>query len=476
MGGNNRINEDKMDTIASKKAMSKVTFKLALPSIMEMLMQTLLGVADTAMVGTLGGVAIAAVGLSDNPLMVMMAFFAAISVGTTALVARFIGARNYGDAEETIKQSLIISLIASVVFTAVMLILSERITLWMGAEPDVLPYATQYLSIALIGLPGMIITMIMSGALRGSGDTKTPMLVNGFSNVINIIGNFFLIFPTRYVHFDFPGLSEGFTIKILGAGLGVGGAAASTSFSRLLAGVLILYVIFRKNGKYGISINRKTGLNKEIIMRILRIGLPAAAEQMLMRLAQLSFFRIIATLGTVMIAAHKITMTAESISFMPGWGFALAATTLVGQYLGGEDPDKAKLGGFTAARMAVIVMTVFGVLFFFFPRYFILIFTRDEEIIRYASTCLRIIAFAQPFLAATMVFAGALRGAGDTKTVLWVTAVGTWVVRVGGGYILAITLGYGLAGAWAAMVADFTLRGIVFFYIFNKGKWKNIKV
>jgi putative MATE family efflux protein len=177
-----------------------------------------------------------------------------------------------------------------------------------------------------------------------------------------------------------------------------------------------------------------------------------------------------------MIAAHKITMTAESISFMPGWGFALAATTLVGQYLGAEDPDKARLGGFTAAKMAVTVMTVFGILFFFFPRYFILIFTRDEEIIRYASTCLRIIAFAQPFLAATMVFAGALRGAGDTKTVLWVTAVGTWVVRVGGGYILAITLGYGLAGAWAAMVADFTLRGVVFFYIFNKGKWRHIKV
>ncbi|HAE43902.1 MAG TPA: hypothetical protein DCG34_13465, partial [Clostridiales bacterium] len=173
MGGNNGTDGEKMNSIASRKDMTKVTFKLALPSIMEMLMQTLLGVADTAMVGTLGGVAIAAVGLSDNPLMVMMAFFAAISVGTTALVARFIGARNYKDAEDTIKQSLFISLFASVAFTAVMLVLSERITLWMGAEPDVLPYATQYLSIVLIGLPGMIITMIMSGALRGAGDTKT---------------------------------------------------------------------------------------------------------------------------------------------------------------------------------------------------------------------------------------------------------------------------------------------------------------
>ena len=170
---------------SNKTDMNKITLTLALPAIAEMLLQTLMGVADTAMVGTLGGSAIAAVGLSDNPMMVMMAFFAAISVGTTALVARFIGGKDYQNANNTIKQSLYISIFFSIIFTLSMLLISENIVKWMGAEDSLIPLANTYLSIALIGLPGMIISMIMSGALRGAGDTKTPMIVNGFSNILN---------------------------------------------------------------------------------------------------------------------------------------------------------------------------------------------------------------------------------------------------------------------------------------------------
>jgi putative MATE family efflux protein len=459
-----------------KKLLRRTTLKLAIPAIAEMMLQTLMGVADTAMVGALGGIAIAAVSISDTPLMVMMAFFAAISVGATALVARFVGSGSYKEADETIKQSFYLSFLSSVFFTVIMLFLTKKIVLWMGTEPDVIPYANGYLFIALLGLPGMIITMIMSGALRGAGDTKSPMIVNGFSNILNIVGNFFLIFPTRNFAFTTPFFPNSFTIKILGAGLGVNGAAIATSFSRLLAAALILYVIFRKKGRYHISIQKKITFNYSIIKKILRIGLPAAAEQMMLRLAQLSFFRIVAELGTVMIAAHKVTMTAESISFMPGWGFSLAATTLVGQYLGSKEPEKAKEGCSTSARMAIGVMTFFGIMFFFFPRYFILIFTRDEEIIAHASLCLKIIAFSQPFLAATMVYSGGLRGAGDTRTVLWVTAFGSWAIRVGLGYFLAIPLGYGLAGAWFSMLVEFFIRGLLFFYIFNKGKWRHIEL
>jgi Na+-driven multidrug efflux pump len=161
---------------------------------------------------------------------------------------------------------------------------------------------------------------------------------------------------------------------------------------------------------------------------------------------------------------------------MPGWGFALAATTLVGQYLGAEDKDNAKKGGYTAGYMAVSTMTVLGIVFFFFPELFIRIFTDDPDITYYAVTCLRIVAVAQPFLAIAMVFAGALRGAGDTKDVLIITGLTSWVVRVGLGYFLAIRLGYGLPGAWIAMVLDFGIRGIAFLLLFRKGGWQNIEV
>lgn len=461
---------------SNKTDMNKITLTLALPAIAEMLLQTLMGVADTAMVGTLGGSAIAAVGLSDNPMMVMMAFFAAISVGTTALVARFIGGKDYQNANNTIKQSLYISIFFSIIFTLSMLLISENIVKWMGAEDSLIPLANTYLSIALIGLPGMIISMIMSGALRGAGDTKTPMIVNGFSNILNIVGNLILIFPSRAIAIYLPFMEYDFSFTMPGAGLGVEGAAIATTFSRIVAAIFMLYIILDKSGKYQIRIFEKVELDKVIIGKILKIGLPAAAEQMLLRLAQLSFFRIIAQLGTTSIAVFKISMVSESISFMPGWGFALAATTLVGQYLGSDDPENAKKGCYTANKMAMAVMTVFGLLFLFTPKIFILIFSRDEEIIRMGSLALRIVAISQPFLAATMVFAGGLRGAGDTKTVLWVTALSSWIIRVGLGFILVFPAGMGLTGAWIAMSLDLSIRGVIFAYVFSKDKWRHIKI
>ena len=455
--------------------MNKVTIKLALPSIMEMFLHTLLGIADTAMVGVLGGYAIAAISITDNPLMLIIAVFGALSVGTTALVARFIGAKNYTNAENTILQSLFLSGIMAFVFTGLGLLLSNTIVKLMGAEPEVFPYAVKYMRIVLLGLPGLIITFIMSGALRGSGDTRTPMVVNGISNILNIIGNFLLIFESRTVSLSLPFLENNIKLFMPGAGFGVTGAAIATTTGRYIATFLILRILFSSKGKYNLDF-RDFKIDKDIIRRIFKIGLPAAGEQLLFRSAQLAFFRIVASLGTVMIAAHKITITAESLSFMPGWGFALAATTLVGQYLGANDKDNAKVGGYTAGYMSVTIMSVLGILFFFFPEFFIRIFTDDPEISYYAVICLRIVAVAQPFLAVAMVFAGALRGAGDTKTVLIATGLTSWVIRVGLGYFLAITLGYGLVGAWIAMVLDFAIRGITFLLLFKKGNWQNIEV
>ncbi len=466
-----------MENIEKNKQlkMNRITINLALPSIMEMFLQSLLGIADTAMVGALGGYAIAAISLADNPVMLLIAVFAALSVGTTALVARFIGAKNYKDGEDTILQSLFISLILSIIFSLVGFLLSKNIVVLMGAEEQIVPYASKYMRIIMLGLPGLIVTLIMSGALRGSGDTRTPMIVNGIANILNIIGNFLLIFESRTISLNLPFIEESVSFFMPGAGLGVTGAGIATTAGRYIAAFLILRILFNPKGKYNLDF-ADFKINKEIIRRMFKVGLPAAGEQLLFRSAQLAFFRIVASLGTVMIAAHKITITAESISFMPGWGFALAATTLVGQYLGAEDKDNAKKGGYTAGYMAVSIMTFLGIVFFFFPEFFIRIFTDDPDITYYAVICLRIVAIAQPFLAIAMVFAGALRGAGDTKTVLITTGLTSWVVRVGLGYFLAIQLGYGLTGAWIAMVLDFAIRGIAFLLLFKKGDWQSIEV
>jgi putative MATE family efflux protein len=454
----------------------KKTFKLALPAILEMMMQTLLGFADMAMVGSLGPAAIAAIGLSDMPMMTAMAVFAAISVGTTALVARYIGAKEQIMANNVAKQSLIISVFMAATFTFLGLILAEAIVTLMGAKEDVIPLSVSYFKIVALGLPLMIITLVMSGVLRGSGDTKTPMYINGIANVVNIVGNFFMIYPSRNITLTLPIIGTKLSIFIPGAGLGVNGAAIATTTSRSLAGLAILFILLSGRCLVKVNIREKLRIDFSIIRKIFNIGVPAAIEQFFMRFGQLLFFRIVAELGTVMVAAHRITLTAESLSFMPGFGFALAATTLVGQYLGAEEPELSEKSGIIAVEMAAIVMSIVGILFFIWPDIFLKIFTREKEILESARWCLRIVALSQPFLAGVMGFSGALRGAGDTRRVLMITFIGIWGIRLTLAYLLAIVLKFGLIGAWIGMSIDLVIRGILFFIIFKSGKWKSIKV
>lgn len=459
-----------------EKDLTKSTFKLAMPAIGEMLMHTLQGYADMAMVGTLGASAITAIGLSDMPMMTAMSVFAAISVGTTALIARAIGAKQQDDANNIAKQSLIMSVIMTLVFVSLSIYFARHIVVLMGAEQDVIPLAEGYFRTVCYGAFFMIISVILSGVLRGSGDTKTPMYINGLSVILNIIGNFFMIFESRVVEFTMPLLDKDISLYIPGAGMGVQGAAISTTISRSLAGIVLLGIVISNRGVIKINIKEKLRIDLKIIKRIFNIGIPAAVEQFCMRFGQLVFGRIIASLGTVMFAAHRITLIAESISFMPGFGFALAATTLVGQYLGAERPDLSQKSGFTAVKMAAIVMSVFGIVFFFWPDIFLRIFTKDKEILDSARWCLRIVAVSQPFLAASMGFAGGLRGAGDTKWVLIINVIGIWGIRIILASIFVFVFNWGLIGAWIAMTLDLTIRGILYFFRFKRGRWKSLKV
>ncbi|SCG83104.1 putative multidrug resistance protein norM Multidrug-efflux transporter [Proteiniborus sp. DW1] len=452
------------------------TLKLALPAIGEMLMQTLLGFADMAMVGSLGATAIAAVGLSDMPMMTSMSFFASISVGTTALVARAIGAKKQDEANNVARQSLILTIIMSAVFVVLGLSLAVPIVKLMGAEPDVVPISASYFSINAWGFPFMIITMVMNGVLRGGGDTKTPMYINGISNIVNIVGNFFLIYQSRNIDINIPFLNKNISLFIPGAGWGVDGAGIATTFSRFVGFVIIMWILVKGRRFVRIDFKEKWRFDTLVIKRIFNIGIPAAVEQFLMRFGQLLFSRIVSSLGTVTFAAHRITMTAESLSFNAGFGFALAATTLVGQYLGAEKPKLAEKSGFIAVKMGAILMAIVGVFFFIWPDYFLRIFTDDKEIIDMGRICLRVVAISQPFLAAVMGFSGALRGAGDTRRVLVITLTGIWGIRLLLTYIFVIIFKWGLIGAWIAMSIDLIVRGILYFFMFRAGKWKHIKV
>ena len=456
MAANFQLNNAQMQP----KNVNRIVFALALPAIIEMLLQLTVGIADTAMVGRLGAEALAAVGLGNQLLLLLSTILGAIGTGSTALVARHVGAGEYESAGSVAKQAVILAVLIALVSGTIILAFGEQILgfLFRKTDPGVVALAANYVAIVGLTLAFNYSLILINSVLRGAGDTKTPMRITAIVNLINIVGNFFLIYGIG----PFPAS-------------GVQGAAAATALAHGCGGVLA-FISLLKNPKIQASFKQPLQIDSQIVKRILNIGVPAAIEQGSMRIGQLCYTMIIASLGTIAYAAHQVALNAESISFNPGFGFALAATTLVGQFLGADKPELAERFGYRSCKMAVIFMSIMGVVFFFFAEPIVGLFTPEPEVIDLAAVCLRIVALSQPALAAQMVFAGGLRGAGDTRGILWITLSGFLVIRVGLTIVLTLMLNLGLIGAWIAMCIDVYYRSLLMWTRFRRGKWKTLKI
>lgn len=439
--------------------MRKTILKLAWPVIAEQSLATITQIVDMMMVGRLGAASITAIGLSIQPLFLAQSLGAAISVGTTALVARYIGANKEKRAGKVLQQSILIISILSIMVLSLYYYFAEKIYIVMGAESQVIPLGTSYLRLIIPGLYFMFIGFMISAALRGAGDTKTPMKINILVNILNVIGNYILIFG----HFGFPEL-------------GLNGAAVATSIARGLGGLFLLRHIFTNRSRIKVSRSNFFKIDTLFTGKILKIGLPAAMEQLVMRVAQILYVRIVAELGTVAYAAHQIAINAESISYMPGFGIAVATSTLVGQNLGAKQAEIAERSAFESWKIGALVMGFMSLVFLTIPEILIGLYSDNQEIIRLGARNLRIIAFAQIPMGTQFIFAGALRGAGDTRPVFYSTALSSWIARLGMGFVFVKIYNWGLVGAWLAMVIDWVMRGSYVFLRFKKGSWKEIKV
>ena len=332
---------------------------LALPAVGEQMLNMTVGLADTFMVGHLGAAAVAAVGLSNQAVMLVTTFFAAVATGVTALVARHIGAHERDHANTIMHQGYLLSIFFGVLTAAFGLLLSFETMRALRAPADVIGPGTTYLSIVALTFPLAACLFVGNAALRGSGDTRTPMLVMLAVNVVNIGVAYAAIYGLGPI-----------------PALGVTGSAIGAATARGAGGLIVTALLFR--GRSGLRL-RLRRFKPDIVQlkRIANIGLPAGAEQLLMRGAQTAFVVTVASLGTLAYAAHQIALQAESISYMPGFGFAVAATTLVGQGLGARDPKRARADGRLAQWMAVAIMSCMGVIFFLFPAQIIGIFIND---------------------------------------------------------------------------------------------------
>jgi putative MATE family efflux protein len=437
----------------------RLVFSLAGPSIIDNLLVTLVQMADMIMVGRLGADAIAAVGLSNQPMFFALASFMALNVGTTALVARQVGAREYEDANASARQSLVLCALLGLVIGICGIFFAPQILAFMGAEEDAMARGVPYMMIITAGLPFNTVSMNLASVMRGAGDTKTPMKVHLVSNITNVVFNYILI----YGKFGFPRLE-------------CAGAAWATLLSRVVACVLMIATL--STGRFIIALHRRADYRPKMdtVRRIMKVGLPAAVEQFIMRGGQMLFVRIVASLGTVVYAAHQVALNVESLSFMPGWGFAAAATSLVGQGLGAKRPDWSERLAKGSLRYAVIVASGMGVLFYTAGRPIAALYTDLPEVATASAMCLRLVALAQPFMIINFTLGGALRGAGDTRFTLLATAIGIWGVRLLLAQILVVNAGMGLIGAWIGMTADMFVRAVIVYWRFSTGHWKKIKV
>jgi putative MATE family efflux protein len=445
--------------IESGSELRKKITDLAVPALIEMTLMTLVSMVDMIQVGRLGPWAITSVGLSNQPMFIAMSVFMSLNVGATALVARSVGAKKIDDAFAGARQALVIASLFGLVLGALGITYAGPILRILGAEADVIGPGTAYLRIVSAGLIFQGATVSLNASLRGAGDTRTPMSVNLIANLVNVVGNYRLINGA----FGFPRLE-------------VAGAAYATTFSRLVALVLVVSKVFGHRGAIKMSITDSFRPDLPILRRIFKVGIPAALEQLVMRSGQMVFARIVASFGTLTYAAHQVALNIEGFSFTTPQAFQTAATTLVGQSLGAKRPKRAIRVGAEAQKIAIGIGLFMGTILFLFGKYVAVLYTDDPSVISLSAGVLKIIAFAQPFMATNFVLAGALRGAGDTKWTMYITMAGVWGVRVVTAYFLCLHTDLHLYGAWIAMALDMTTRAILVTLRFRAGHWTKTRV
>ncbi len=444
---------------ASHTQIRRHVLMLAWPVITEQVLATITQMIDMAMVGRLGASAIAAVGISIQPMMLAFSLFAAFAVGTTAVVARSIGQNNPRDASAALNQSLLFGMGLTLVLGIFAFRYTHLVVGIMGPEPDVLALGIGYVRWVLPGMAFMLAAFIISAALRGAGDTITPMKVNLVINILNPILNYMLIFG----NLGMPAM-------------GVNGAALGTTIARGLGGVILLYIVFARSSTLRLNVRDMFRVDRSMLIRVIRVGLPASAEQFISRMGQILFMRVVAGLGTIAYASHTIAVNAESISFMPALGFAAAGTTLVGQNLGAGQPEVAARTGWETWWITMRLMMITTATLFLFPWLMVRIYTTDPDVIHLGQQLIRIIAFAQIPMATFFVMGGNLRGAGDTRTMLYISIGSVWLIRLTLSHFLVTYLGLGIHAVWYVMILDWVIRGGLATYRFHSGKWKGIRV
>ncbi|WP_410506393.1 MATE family efflux transporter [Haloimpatiens sp. FM7315] len=419
-----------------------------------MTLYMMIWVLDTMMVGWYGGnIGVSSVGLSSEVLYTFVNIFIAVgvSVGITSLVARKYGAKEIKQAEEYATLGFFLGLILAIIISSFLFVFSKNILTIAGAKGKILILGASYMKIASVAVFFNMLNSLLNGVLRGYGNTKTPLLISALINVFNLFFDWVLIFgkgPFKE--------------------MGVEGAAIATLIAQI-AGLIYNILYFIKKSKIKIKLNYIRNLRFHKLKELMRLSLPSSMQEGAFDIARLINTFMIMHIGSVAFAANQITTTIESLSFMPGWGFSVAATTLVGHSIGEKKNLKAKEYANTCAILGAIIMGFCGLLFIIFPKFLISLFIQSKEIevINLGALCVMIASVEQPVMALGMIYGGSLKGMGDTKTPFKVSFISSWLIRLPLMYIIIYVLKLSVIYVWWVTAVQWIFEGIVLTLLFR---------
>ena len=432
----------------------RLIVSLSIPSILAQLSATVMFFIDAAMVGHLGAKASAAIGIVETTGWLLGGLASAANMGFSVQVAHAIGANDFKRARQVLRQSLVCGIIWALSITTIAISISSPLPYWLGGSAEIAHDATLYF--AIFSAFGIFFQMegLAGSMLKCSGNMKIPSALNILMCLMDVVFNYIFIYILE---------------------MGVAGAAIGTGLAMVITALLMLYFllyrsdILKLKGRPG-SFRPKS----DVVSNAFRIGGPMGLQHILMGSAQVVSTVIVAPLGTVAIAAHSLAITVESLCYMPGFGIAEAATTLVGQSFGARKRQLTQSFANMSTGSGMIVMTLMGSLMYVFAPELMALMTPVDEIIGIGAQCLRIEAFAEPMFAAAIVCNGVFIGAGDTLRPAIMSLLSMWGVRLTLAALLATT--YGLPGVWVAMAIELTFRGFIFLVRQLRGGWlKNIQ-
>ncbi|MDH4152440.1 MAG: MATE family efflux transporter [Nitrospira sp.] len=430
----------------------RAVMTLALPVTLTTLLQRAEGIVAVFLVGGLGATSIAAVGLGQLLAFVATTLVSGISVGTNVVIAQLWGARRRQDAGEAARHFLWLSIGISILLACLGIAGNRFVMQQLGAESAVIALALPYSTLVFLVIPCTILIQVLSSILQGTGDTKTPMYGLIAVNLLHVA----LAYPLIYGRWGMPAL-------------GLKGAAIAVGLAET-AGVLYLLLRCRP------ILKESSRLRLDLIRSIWDVGASVSGERIVQQAGIFIYTKLVLLYGTVAYAAHQVGLSIESFSFLPGYGLAIAAATMVGQSIGAGKYTRAKLENWEASRLAIVIMTGMGLLFFFVPATLFRAFTTDEAVVELGTMFLKIVALLQIPLALTMVLAGSLRGAGDTRFIMGATMIGMWGVRVPLALLAALGTRQSVFYIWAAMIADWTVRMGLLLWRYQSERWRQIQV